>query len=499
MLKKILKIFTGVVILVLISKALGFVREALVAAKYGVGFVSDVYVFEDGVINTLYTIWAGVISTTFIPLSNLVPRNSRNRYISNYLNAFLFIILGICVIAFLFTSEILHLFVPGFFELYDSSVMQELVLITRVNIASLILVFLENFFIVLLQANNIFVFSSIQGIILNSSLIIYLGFFQQYEIWGIVDTKILAHLLNVIMLGGYIKWKRLYKYEPYINLRESYVKELIRLAIPVFILNLISQFNYIVDRSMASMLDTGSMAILNYANVISNLLYAVLGMSLSTMAYTDMSKLQENKILLEEMFHRYTKMLLGILIPAALVMICIRENIVLIFYGRGKLSNDSVIMITNVMLLYIPSNFCFSIRDLTNRLLYINKKTLIPSLITGGAFVLNVSFNILLVSKLGLYGLAAATSFASVIATIATWLYAYKQKYISSFIRVNILKCTLFVITCICLVLLGKYLKGNQFIQVLSIPICAFAALFLYNLDLLIAEMKKLVKNRGLK
>ena len=63
--KNILEIFSGVVLLVLLSKGLGFVRESFIAARYGASFISDVYVFEDSFINTLYTVWAGVISTTF--------------------------------------------------------------------------------------------------------------------------------------------------------------------------------------------------------------------------------------------------------------------------------------------------------------------------------------------------------------------------------------------------------------------------------------------------
>ena len=53
--KNILKIFSGVIFLILISKGLGFIRESFIAARYGAGYISDVYVFEDGLINALYT------------------------------------------------------------------------------------------------------------------------------------------------------------------------------------------------------------------------------------------------------------------------------------------------------------------------------------------------------------------------------------------------------------------------------------------------------------
>ncbi len=67
--------------------------------------------------------------------------------------------------------------------------MNSLEVLTRINMISLLLVFAENYFIVVLQAHNYFIFSSIQGIILNVSLIVYLLFFYQYEIRGIIIVK----------------------------------------------------------------------------------------------------------------------------------------------------------------------------------------------------------------------------------------------------------------------------------------------------------------------
>lgn len=272
-----------------------------------------------------------------------------------------------------------------------------------VNALSLLLVFLENYFIVFLQSKKIYIFSSIQGIILNASLILYLLFFYKYGIWGIVITKIAAHLFNVVVLIAFVKNRKLFNYSFYINFKERYVKEIIRLASPVFILNLISQLNYIVDRSMASSLDSGSMALLNYANVIASLLYSVLGTSLTTMAYTEMSACQNNTEKLQKEFSKFLELLVDIITPACIVMIVMRENIVSVFYGRGQISGESLKIIMLVLILYIPSNYLMSLRDLMNRLMYINKKTTIPSIITGVTFGLNIFLNLVLVKYIGVY------------------------------------------------------------------------------------------------
>ena len=86
--RNILKIFSGVIILVLVSKCLGFVRESFVATIYGAGYISDVYVIEDGLINAIYTVCAGVISTTYIPKILELNKKKKDAFTSNYFNDF---------------------------------------------------------------------------------------------------------------------------------------------------------------------------------------------------------------------------------------------------------------------------------------------------------------------------------------------------------------------------------------------------------------------------
>lgn len=56
------------------------------------------------------------------------------------------------------------------------------------------------------------------------------------------------------------------------------------------------QINYIIDKSMASGLESGSIANLNYANTIAMIIYNVVGYIISTYAYPTLSKIQNNRI-----------------------------------------------------------------------------------------------------------------------------------------------------------------------------------------------------------
>ena len=424
--------------LLLISKALGFVRESMIAARYGAGFVSDLYVFEDGLINAIYTVFAGVISTTYIPKATSLDKKERSKFTNNYMTILLIAIILIAISFIIFTPWLLKILVPGFYKTYDVIVLDRIITITRINLISLIFVFIENYYIAILQSHNYFVFSSIQGIILNISLIVYLAFFFQYEVEGIIFIKCSAHILNILILVFFLLRKDIFSYRPMIDIHSNHLKDVVRLAMPVFFVNLVSQLNYIVDRSMASRLDTGSMAILSYSNTIASLLYSVIGVSVCQIAYTDISEKQKDEKLMEESFERYYCMLLTTILPCAIVFLVDSREISSLVFERGKLDSGEVLVLSKVLICYIPSNVAMSLRDIYNRLLYIHKKTSIPSSINFVGLITNIILNAVLTSIIGVYGLAIATSLSSGISLVVTVLFCKRIAVINKKLYFNI-------------------------------------------------------------
>lgn len=488
--RNILKIFSGVIILVLVSKCLGFVRESFVATIYGAGYISDVYVIEDGLINAIYTVCAGVISTTYIPKILELNKKKKDAFTSNYFNILLSIMILVSIFMIIFSPIILKILVPGFYSMYSTDVIHSLIIITRINMVSLILVFIENYLIVILQANNYFIFSSLQGIVLNFSVIIYLAFFNQYEITGIIITKIIAHLLNAIMLIVFINYKKTFKYHFIYNIKDNNIAEVFRNATPVLVVNIVSQLNYIVDRSMASGLDSGSMALLSYANTIASLLYSVVGTSICNIAYTKISEKQGDKIKIGKSFNEYLDLLLCIVLPCCVVM-CVDSDILCgIIYGRGKINSDNINVLSRILWLYIPSNFAMCVRDLYNRLLYINKNTKIPSLINMIGLILNIIFNFVFTRLIGVYGLALATSLTGVIALIVSQIYC--KNHLNLKLRKQYSVIVKIIISSLLCCMIKQVIPCYKLInKIIIVVISGLISLLIFNYDKFIRERRK--------
>lgn len=184
---------------------------------------------------------------------------------------------------------------------------------------------------------------------------------------------------------------------------------------------------------MASGLDSGSMALLSYANTVAALIYSVIGISFNNIVYTSLSEKQDDDDEVRKLFAKYKSLLLSILLPCCIVMFVDSKNVCNIIYGRGAMNENNIKILSLLLIIYIPSNFALCIRDLYNRLLYIHKKTKITSFINLGGLILNIVLNVILSKLLGVYGLAIATSLTGILIVTITKLYC--KNYIEFHVR----------------------------------------------------------------
>ena len=76
-----------IIIFTLGSKVLGFIREMLIAAKFGSGIETDAFFVALAATGLITTLISNAITTTFIPvLSKVEARKGKIRHASNMMN-----------------------------------------------------------------------------------------------------------------------------------------------------------------------------------------------------------------------------------------------------------------------------------------------------------------------------------------------------------------------------------------------------------------------------
>ena len=131
-----------VMILIIIGKVLAVVRDSLVAAKFGITYIADIYNFSIGMVYLLTTISYG-LTTTFIPLNTdhikKYTKEKRNKFVNNVINTYGIFTIILTIILILLSKYIIIIFGNRFSN--DTEVFNMSVTVIRIMFLSLILLF----------------------------------------------------------------------------------------------------------------------------------------------------------------------------------------------------------------------------------------------------------------------------------------------------------------------------------------------------------------------
>ena len=488
--KKFIKVLFSMASLMILGKGLGFIRTAMVASTYGAGFVSDIYSFEDSFINEIYTIFATFLACSFIPKYLSLDCNDKNKLFSLLLNWGIIVMLILFVGAFIFTSPLLHILVPGFFEIYDVS---SIVFMTRVNLVMLVLTFLVNYLMIVLQAHEIFIYLSLESIILNVIVVVYLWLYPEGGILGLLLCRVVAYVLLLILVSIRVKDIRELKYVKIINPINKDLLEMVKFSLPMLLITVLWQINYVIDKSMASKLESGSIACLHYANTISMIIYNVIGYIVSTYAYPLISKVQNDNDAVKKAFKEYFIILLQLILPIAILTVFYSDYVTNFLYGHGNMTNESLNIISLVLMMYIPGSVAYCIKNLYSKLFYIKKSTKIVLFLDIFGCLVNIILNVILINIIGVYGLALATSISNILTVVLQVIFANKKEYtnlkLNNFKTCFLSVALILVISVFTKFIMSNYINGNiiKFVYVFTVYLSC-CMLFSCN------DLKKIIK-----
>ena len=378
----------------LISRALGLVREGLLASTFGVGPDLDIYFAAFRIPDLVYNVLiAGGLVVAFLPLfSEYFSRNKEKAWqlTNNTLNIFLFLLISLCLILFIFTPSLVRLVVPGF----DSSQLAQTVLLTRLMFLSPILFGLGSIFSGILQYFNRFLVYSLCPILYNLGIILGIIFLAPSlgtlgVALGVILGAIFYFLIQVpsaISCG--------FKYRPIFNFRDPGIKKVIKLMIPRTFGMAANQINLIVITAIASTLTAGSIAIFNFANNLQYFPIGIIGISFAVASFPVLSRgWVENKK--EEFLSNFSavfRQVLYLIIPISILFFILRNQIVGIILRHGQFSQVSAEVTAACLGLFCLGIFALTLIPLIFRAFFAFKDTKTPTLIA----ILGMSLHIIL-------------------------------------------------------------------------------------------------------
>ncbi|UNH25498.1 murein biosynthesis integral membrane protein MurJ [Moellerella wisconsensis] len=291
----LLKSLAAVSSMTMMSRVLGFVRDAIIARFFGAGASADAFFVAFKLPNLLRRIFAeGAFSQAFVPI--LAEYKSQQgeeatRTFIAFIAGMLTLILALVTVAGIVAAPwIIYVTAPGFSEDADKFILTTSLL--RVTFPYIFLISLASLAGAILNTWNRFSVPAFAPTLLNVSMIFFAAFLAPYfdpPIMALAWAALVGGILQLVYQLPHLK-KIGMLVLPRLSFRNSGVWRVMRLMGPAIIGVSVSQISLIINTIFASFLQSGSVSWMYYADRLMELPSGVLGVALGTILLPSLAK-----------------------------------------------------------------------------------------------------------------------------------------------------------------------------------------------------------------
>lgn len=415
-------------VLTILSKIIGFIREITLSYFYGVSSISDAYLTSITIPTVIFGFIASGIATGYIPMYSRIEKNGGiiegNRYTSNLINILMLISTLIIVLGLLFTEPLVRVFASGF----EGNTLELAVQFTRISLLSIYFSSLIYIFNGFLQFKGNYVTPALIGLPLNFFIITSIIISQKTNIMVLAIGNIVAIASQLTLLLPYV-YKKGYRFRFIFDIKDENIINMAYIALPVILGVSINQINILVDKTMASGLAVGGISVLNYASRLTGFVQGILVTSIATVLYPTITKMatEFNNIGLKKSISEALNSISLLVIPATIGTMIFSAPIVRLLFGRGAFDDQAIYMTSNALFYYSLSMIAFGYREILAKTFYSLQNTKTPMINSAIGMGLNIVLNIILSKFMGISGLALATSIAAIFTSVILFINLRKQ------------------------------------------------------------------------
>lgn len=400
----------------ILSKVFGFVRESVMAYFYGTGDVVAIY----AVANTLPVVIANFVASGiiygFIPIytkaKNEKGVEAAEDFTSNIFNILMVFGLVAVVIGFIFARGFCKIFSPDLSgELLDMATV-----FTRIIMFAIFVYLYSSVFRGYLNLKGNFFIPAITGIIMNVIIIAFTvisGFAKNPYLLAI--GCLLGNVLQYILFPKTAR-DHGYRHKRKIDIHNKYIRSLIMISIPVIISSAAGEIALTVDNSMASyFFGNSSISYLRFSKTLLALITGVITVSVTTSIFPTISNLGQSGDIKNMKDHLNSAIVstMVLVIPATIGMMALSEPIIRLVFQRGAFDNKSVLATASMLVAYAPFVIFQSLSDVIDKGFYAVGDSKSPVIIVIIQQVINLILNYILIKVFGIEGLAFATAISA--------------------------------------------------------------------------------------
>jgi putative peptidoglycan lipid II flippase len=400
----------------LVSRILGWVRLVVLGTTFGVAGELDTFFAAFRIPDLIFQlVAAGALSSALIPIvAGLLATDEESRawrVASTVANLMLAILLVLALVVLVAAPAIIPLVTPGFTAAQQAQTVD----LTRIMLASPILLALGSLATSLLNAKGRFAASAVAPIVYNLAIIggaLFLA--PTMGVTGLAvgvvagsACHVAIQLLPLRAIG--------FRWTPRVDLEDSSARQALLLMVPRAIGLGASQLTFLVATSLASRIGVGAVSAFSIAFSVFQIPIGVIGIPIGVVMLPSMSRdLARGDIAsYVSLVTRAVRLIVWVMLPLAGLTIVLRTEIVTLLFGYGRFDAHGVELTAAALLFLGLALASESLIAILARAFYASRDTLTPVMAAVLAVALNVSLAIVLVERLELAGIGLAIAVGS--------------------------------------------------------------------------------------
>jgi putative peptidoglycan lipid II flippase len=406
------------------GRGIGFLIPFIIAARFGVSDLTDIFFFAYGIIFFISEIFARSIETNIVPF---ISEMTTKKDLSDFINEILVIIVFVFIIFFIILISIIpFLKIITRFPINQYSILTILI----IEMSPLFLLYIiSGLFMGILNSKKIFILPAVsRGVRAIICIIVIMLFKSILGIHSIAIGYILGEIFVILMFIYRINRKKIIHLKIIFkknNISNKFIKIL---SFQIFASSALT-LHPIIDRVMASWLGVGSVSILQYAERLYFIPVTIVCSGTSVVLLSNWSLYNWNSNFnIVKSLNRILKIFFIVGILLSILLIILSRQIVYIAFNRGGIDLKTLILIKTTFVYYMLGCTFYIINQAV-----INAHTVLrntSALMKAAIFSLfiKIIFNIILLKYYNISGIALSTTIASIF-TFVILYYLIKLKY----------------------------------------------------------------------
>lgn len=471
-----------IMVVTIVSKLIGFIRDIIIANYYGASMVSDAYYYAYQIPSLSLILLGGVggpfHSATVAIFSKLIPNlkekppEAVNKLYSTFMTATIIFFIMLSVLMYIFPRQIMGLIISGGSEQMIHLASIHLQIMTPLLVIGGIVGIYYGILIIYKQ----FMLPNLSPIIMSLAIIgIVIAVPKDQKGYALAWATTIGAVLQLVIQYPNIR-KLGYKLKPNFEfVNNPHFKEIGELLFPAVLSSTVGQVHIYVDMFFTSSISEGAWTAIGYANRVFQFPVGILVTAFLVPLFPIFARLVADKDYegIKNYFNKGVGVLLFGAIPIIIGILVVGMDAVRLIFEHGEFDQTATFMVTEALWFLSVSIIPYVFRDSITRVFYSFNDSATPFTVAFSSIILKIFLNWILISKMhfGIGGITLSTSLVTLFnACVLGYFITRKMKMDYKSLFINLLKM------CIAGVVAGGvcFVASSQFDKFIQLPKISF-------------------------